>query len=120
MRKRCRAGNRRRASEELRVPVSRDRANLKSRRGSFNLNQHNNGGSNRNGSRGVQHDAKRAVIRVGVERVDVRHLRHRNDRDQHQTHEKHGGISARLAAAITANQCLKFSQCYVPDWKGPN
>jgi hypothetical protein len=96
--------------EELRMPVASDGACFKNRLGCLDVHQHDDGGCDRDRCRRMHHDAERAVIGVGIDRVDVGYLHHRQQRQQHQTHNGCQRQSTKLCAAISAEICLKCSQ----------
>jgi hypothetical protein len=75
---------------------------LKNRRGGLDVDQDNHGC--RNGYRRcrVHHDAQRAVVGIGIERVNVGHLGHGQERQQDQAHNGDGRPGSQPGAAIPA------------------
>lgn len=66
------------ASKERGMPVSDGRVNLKRhRRGSFNPDQENRDQQHYKGRDRMHHDAKRAMIGIGVDRMCKRHMDNR-------------------------------------------
>ncbi len=102
------------AREELGMPVADDSVRLKNRGGDLDLDQDDHGRADRDGRRGVHHNAERAVIGIGVHRMDVSHLDYCEQRQQDKTH--HGGNrqSAWLCAAIPAEVCPECCQTTTP------
>jgi hypothetical protein len=71
-------------------------------RARLDLNQDNDGSRNCHGRCRMHHDAQRAVIGVGVERMYVRHLDHRQQRQQDQAHNGDNRPGVLSGAAIPA------------------
>jgi hypothetical protein len=59
-------------------------------------------------------DAERAVVSVGVDLVNVRHLNDGEQREQEQAHEGWHRQSSQLCAALSAPRCLKVCQRACP------
>ena len=64
---------------------------------SLDLDQHDGDCGSRDRHRGVQNDAQRAMIRVGVDRVDVRHLDDGKQGQQRQAHQHDHRVGSGLA-----------------------
>jgi hypothetical protein len=62
-------------------------------------------------------NAKRAMVRIRVYRMDVRHLGHREQSEQNQTHNGRHRQSTSLCAAFSAQKCLKSCQHTYPCFK---
>ena len=74
------------------------------------MHQHNDSGGDCDRRRGMHHDAERAVIGVGIDRVDVGYLHHRQQRQKYQTYDGSHRQGTKPCAAISARICLKYSQ----------
>jgi hypothetical protein len=81
-------GDRRRANKEADLPLVGNDDRFGLRRGGSQLHDHNHSRSGGNWHHRVHDDAQLAVIRVGLVRVQVCNLRHRQHRQQDQA--KHG------------------------------
>jgi hypothetical protein len=76
------------------------------------LDLHQNNGSYRGGNRrgGMEHDAKRTMIRVGIDRVDVGYLDDREERQESQAYHHECDESPWPRVAITTHPCMKSGQ----------
>ena len=83
------------------MPDRSNRTYVENGRNSLDLNQHDGNDGSRDGRRGMQNDAKRAVVGVGVDRVDVRHLNDREQSQQRQTHTRR----RRKPGALRGDHC---------------
>jgi hypothetical protein len=87
------AVRRRGTREELGGAAAHHRSEHNDRRKNTNLHQHNRGGNHGNRSRTVHRNAKRALVRGAFVLMDVRHLDHRQQRQQHKAQNRHHGQS---------------------------
>jgi len=62
----------------------------------------------------MHRDAQRAMVGIAVERMHVRHLDHRQQRQQDKTHHGHQRQSSLLCAVCPAEICLKSCQQNIP------
>jgi len=90
---------RRGSSEEFGVPIANDRARLDNRCGTSDSDQDYYSRGNRDRSRRVHRDAERAMARVALQSMYVRHLDHSHHRQQRQTQQSGCPESAWLPAA---------------------
>jgi len=66
----------------LRMPVPCDRTSLKNRSRTLDLDKNYNSSSHSDRRRCMHHDAKRAMVGIGVHRMNVSHLRNSQQRQQ--------------------------------------
>jgi hypothetical protein len=93
------------------MPIGQDcRANRLNRSRSADPDQDNHHGGHRDGRGRVHDDAQRAVIGVGVEGVDVRHLHHGQKREQDEAHQSNCARCTGSCAALSADLCLQSGQ----------
>jgi len=92
------------------MPVTDERARFKSWAATLHLDQHNYGSRHRNGRGRMHDDAQLAMVGIALERMRVRHLDHRQQRQEGKAH--HGGNrqSAWLRVAYTAGNCPETCQ----------
>ncbi len=84
---RASAGAGRRTGEESGAPVAYGGAFVACRGGRAELNQDDEGGSNRDWNDGVENDAERAVVGVGFQGMNVRHLDDGEERKQDEAQD---------------------------------
>jgi hypothetical protein len=84
------------------MPVTGDCVRFKYRGRTLDLDQHHHGSGHRNGRRRMHRNAQRAMVGIGVYRVDVRHLDYSQQAQQDKTHHGHQRQSTRLCAAFPA------------------
>jgi len=84
----CLAACGRGTDEELGAPVADDRANLKDRSGSLDLNQGDDRRSGCDGHGSVHRNAQRAMIGIAGDRMLVHHLNDRKQGQQRQTQRR--------------------------------
>jgi hypothetical protein len=104
----------RRTYEKLRLPTPCDRARFINRGAGLNLDQDNNCGRHSDRRGRMQHDAKWAVVGIRIDRMHVRNLNNRQQRQQDKAHHGHYRQSERLCAASSAEMCLKSCQTATP------
>jgi hypothetical protein len=69
------------------MPISNNRASLKQHRyGGSDPDQQNRDYHHQKGHNRVHHDAKRAMIGIGVDRMCKRYMDNRHQQKQHQAH----------------------------------
>jgi hypothetical protein len=94
---------------------------LKNWRWPLNLHQHDNRGRNRHRNRRMHRNAQRAMVGVGIHRMNVRHLYNGQKCKQNKTHQGRYRQSSKfgvgLRAAISTQICLKFCQHTIPYFK---
>jgi hypothetical protein len=88
------------------MPVADNRARLDNRRRAPHFDQDNRSRHHRNRRSGVHRDAQRTMVGIPVQRMHVRHLDHRQQRQQGQAQKSGCSESARLPAANPAKICL--------------
>jgi len=113
-RKECSAGIRRRAREELGMPVANQSARPKNRRGDSDRDHHDDGRSGGDRCGRVQKDAERAMAGVFVDRVFVGDLNERQQGDEQDAYDRGQGPIAHPGAPLTAKVCLKSGQSINP------
>jgi hypothetical protein len=80
----------------------------------LNLYQNNRGRCNRDRRGRMQKNTKRAVVGVGVYRMHVGNLNHRQQSQQNQAHHGNNRQSEWLCAASSAEMCAKSWQSTAP------
>lgn len=103
-----------RAGKELGVPVTEGRADLGKLRRSAHPNHDDQDSHHRNRRRGVQRDAERTVIGVGLGHMIVRHLHSDQQHQQRQTQQSSSPESSWLPAATLAKIWLQCAQTNNP------
>ena len=88
---RSRGGDGRRTDKKLPVPDGSDGTYADDRCDCFDLDQHDNCRRYGDRRRGMQNDAQRAMVSIGIDGVDVRHLDDGEQRKQRQTHHHDRG-----------------------------
>ena len=96
-----------RADKKLGMPIACDRMRLINRGAGLNLDQYNRGRCHCNRRGRMQHNAKRAVVGIGVYRMHVRNLHNRQQRQQDEAHHGNHRQSKALCAAFFAEMCPK-------------
>ncbi len=76
------------------MPGPDDRARFKNRYGSSKLYEDDHRCGHRDRSRCMQHDAQRAMVGIGLQRVNVRYLNDSQKRQQNETqNHREGSLS---------------------------
>jgi len=88
--------NWRRPGKQLGMPVPNYDNGFNERRGGAKIDQDDQGSRHRYWGGCVHDDAQRATVGVALDRMDVRHLHHGQQRQQGKTHHSGQGQSARL------------------------
>jgi hypothetical protein len=92
------------------VPGTAYCVRLKDGRGTSHLNQNHDWRVDCDWDCRMHGDAERAMIGVGIDLVNVRHLNDGKQREQEQAHEGCYRQSSQLCAALSAPRCLKMCQ----------
>ena len=108
------AGGGRGANEEANLPLGGNDDWLSLGSGSSQLHDDDDSRRSRNRDDRVHHDAKLAVIRVGIVRMKVRDLCYGQRRQQDQTDHRHSRQEAGPDAAFAAENCPKSCQSMRP------
>ena len=98
------------------MPVPNNRARLIDLGRGLNSNKNNHCCNCRNRRSRLHRNAERALVGVAIEGVGVRHLDHREQCEQDQTH-KNGRLGNVLLPAALSTICLKSCQSTIPNHK---
>jgi hypothetical protein len=93
---------RRGACEKLGMPMADDSVRSIFRGSSLKLHQHHYGSGHRHRRRGMHRNAQRAMVGIGIYRVNVDYLHHGQKHQQNKTHHGRQRQSTRLCAAFPA------------------
>jgi hypothetical protein len=96
------------------MPVAGSCSRLIDRGERFHLNQHDDGGRNRDGRCAVHHDAEGAVVGICVQRMHVRNLDNGNQRKEEEADKGSYRQSCQLCAVFPAKLCLQSCQIGKP------
>jgi hypothetical protein len=88
------------------MPVTDNCAGLGNRRRASHSDQYHRDRHHRNRRSRVHRNAQRAMVRIALQRMHVRHLGHGQQRQQGQAQKSGCPESTRLPAAIPAKICL--------------
>ena len=102
------------ADEELALPLPPDLTNLEDRGARLQLYKQDGGSSSRNRRRSMQNDAKRTMVGVGIDLVNVSDLDDGEQRKERQANNEEDREGPWPRATITAHPCVKCVQTQVP------
>jgi len=105
---------RRRAGEELGIPMADDRAGLGKLYRSAGPDHDHHGSHHRDGRRRMQRNAQRTMIGIALGHMVVRHLSGNQQQEQSQTQQSGYPESAWRPASISAILCLQCDQINHP------
>ena len=91
------------------MPVTEYRARFKNRNRPPDLDENRDRCRNRYGNNGVHGNAQRAVVCVGLQRMDVRDLHHGQQGEEHQTHQGRNHESS-LVRLVPVPFCARCQQ----------
>ncbi len=96
------------------MPQSGDLTHLNDRRGHTHLNQDDDRRGNTHGGNRMQNNAKRTMIGIRLQWVDVRNLNHRQQGQQRQTHQRHHHQLARWCESGAPGWVISDQECLYP------